>query len=212
MARRTLSSTWKNFERLHRQYEKSERSDQNKLDEINTLVQKVNTSRITDALATLFVHPYGLDDFQVHLFGTNGDDLFPSWKTRSDEDSKRIYVNIGGVFEFLEDCQRAVELLKTPEARKSFQHYRYQAYLAELSKLPPKYALFLLVLREVAALRKITQVEKKHGEIEVAEGKHYLELLWAFKELETFFRRNNGMDVRSEFGILWLESDWFIGK
>lgn len=210
MARRTLASTWKTFERLHRQYEKSE--DLDKLAEINTLVQKVNSSRITDALATLFVHPYGLEQFEVHLFGTNGDNRFPAWPTQSDEVANKIYVNIGGVFGFLNECQMAVQLLQTPEARKSFQQYRYQAYLAEISKLPPNYVLFLLVLREVAVLRKITQVEKKHGEIEVAEGSKYLELLWAFKELESFFLRNNGMDMRSEYGILWLESDWFVGK
>jgi len=67
-------------------------------------------------------------------------------------------------------------------------------------------------MREVADLKRITDVEKKGGEIEAAVGERYLQLLWAFKELEAFFKRTNGLDLRAEFGILWLESDWFIGQ
>jgi hypothetical protein len=211
MARRTLSSTWKHFERLHRQYEKSDFADAAKLGEIDELVQKVNESRIVDALATLFVHPYGLEEYSLRFAGSE-DGHAPEWITRHDNEQKAIDVSVEGVFQFAAECEAAVEALKTPEARKTFQHYRYQAYLAELSKLPSRYILFLLILREVAEARKITDVEKKGGEIEVATGKAYLQLLWAFKELEIFFRRTNGLDLRAETGILWLESDWFIGK
>jgi len=211
MARRTLSSTWKQFERLHRQYEQSACSDQRKLAEIDELVGKVNNSRIVDALATLFILPYGLEEYRLQFAASETGKLI-SWGTRRDDEAHVIYVSVEGVFQFIRDCAEAVEVLKTPAARKTFQHYRFQAYLAELGKLPSRYILFILILREVAEARKITDVEKKGGEIEVAEGKAYLQLLWAFKELEAFFRRTNGMDLRAEAGILWLESDWFIGK
>ncbi|MCF7853476.1 MAG: hypothetical protein K9N51_01665 [Candidatus Pacebacteria bacterium] len=212
MARRTLSSTWRNFERLHRQYEKSGRANTDKLEEINVLVEKTNASKIVDALATLFVYPYDLDGYDVQFVSSNGSGTFPDWKTSSCEDEQKIFINIDGIFAFMKECFQAAEGLQTPEARKSFQHYRFQAYLAELGKLPSKYILFLLLLREVAILRKITHVEKKHGGVEIAHGKNYLELLWAFKELEQFFRRTSGLDLRAECGILWLESDWFVGK
>jgi hypothetical protein len=37
-------------------------------------------------------------------------------------------------------------------------------------------------------------------------------MLWAFKELENFFRSTTGVSLRSEYAILWYESDWFLGK
>jgi len=211
MARRTLATTWKNFERLHRQYEKGGRADEKKRQAIDELVQKTNGSRIGDALATLFVHPYALDEYRIE-FGGSEDGAFPEWAVTADEETQVMRVSPVGVMDFLAECLTAVETLKTPEARRSFQHYRYQAYMAELSKLPARFLLFVLILREVAHAKHITDVEKKGGEIEVAQGERYLQLLWAFKELEVFFRRTNGIDLRSEFGILWLESDWYVGK
>ncbi len=231
MAPRTLTTTWKNFEKLFRQYEKSGRSDEKRVAAIDDLVAKTNKSRIVDALATLFVTPYGIANGKVVLVGTeNG--AFPEWRTRSeapDKDKEKdrsrandkpsdetepttIFINVMGVFDFLIEAGEAIERLKTPEARKSFQEYRYTAYMAQMSKLPPKFILFLLIMREVADLKRITDVEKKGGAIEAAAGERYLQLLWAFKELESFFKRTNGLDLRAEFGILWLESDWFVGQ
>ena len=211
MAPRTLTSTWKNFEKLIRQYEKSDRTDEKKLDAIDELVSKTNNSRIVEALTTLFVRPYGLEDVHVR-FANRENDSFPDWYTHHDEEGGFLYVNVMGVFDFMKECMEAVERLKTPEARKSFKEYRFCAYLAQMSKLSSKFTLFLLILREVAAIRHITDVEKKGGEVEQAAGERYLQLLWAFKELEAFFRRTNGLDLRAEFGVLWLESDWFIGQ
>ena len=211
MARRTLSSTWRNFERLVRQYDKSERSDPAKLEELETLVKKVNSSTITGALSTLFIEPYEMPDTEI-AFWTSDNGSFPKCSSRYQEEENRIDLCVLGIFDFIKSCRQASKVLDTPEARRTFQHYRYQAYLAELSKLPTQYFLFLVILREVANIKHITDVEKKGGEIEVAEGEEYLKLLWAFKELEAFFLRNNGLDIRSEYRILWLESDWFIGK
>ncbi len=211
MAPRTLTTTWKNFEKLVGQYEKSGRTDLGKAAAIDDLVAKTNASRIGTALATLFVRPFGLDDGEVKLVGLV-DGQFPEWRTRYDEEHKAIQVSVLGVFDFMKDAREAVARLPTPEARKTFQDYRYCAYLAQMSKLPSKFILFLLILREVAHTRKITDIEKKGGEIEAALGETYLQLLWAFKELELFFKRTNGLDLRAEFGILWLESDWFIGQ
>ena len=39
-----------------------------------------------------------------------------------------------------------------------------------------------------------------------------MSLLWAFKELESFFSELNGLSLRSEYSILWYESDWVMGK
>ncbi|MFO7821010.1 MAG: hypothetical protein R6V56_02975 [Lentisphaeria bacterium] len=211
MARRTLSSTWRNFEKLIKQFDKTGREDTEKLVELEQLAEKINNSKIANALTTLFVHPYDLEEATVSFhISDNGSN--PQWQTRFNEEGMHIEVCVLGVFEFIRKCREASKALDTPEARRTFQHYRYQAYLAELGKLPGQYFLFLMLLRQVASIKHITDVEKKGGEIEVAEGEEYLKLLWAFKELETFFKRTKGLDIRSEYQILWLESDWFVGK
>lgn len=211
MARRTLASTWRNFERLVRQYDKAERKDTAKLEELQELARKINKSKITRALTTLFIEPYDLENTSV-VFWISDNGSVPDWQTRFDEENRKIQICVLGIFDFIGRCMEAAESLETPEARRTFQLYRYRAYLAELSKLPGQYFLFLMILREVASIKHITDVEKKGGEVEVAEGEEYLKLLWAFKELEAFFRRSNGLDIRSEYQILWLESDWFVGK
>jgi hypothetical protein len=210
MARRTLTGTWKSIERLVSQYDKS--GDEKKLEALEDLISKVNDSKIVEALTTLFIAPYhGVEDVELRFAGRlNG--RFPEWRTQYDEGNKKILLNPFGVFNFQKECGESIDVLNTPEARKSFLHYRRKAYLAELSKLPPRLMLFLLILNEVAAIRDITRIEKRGGEFEIPEGKSYLQLLWAFKELEAFMRHNKGVDLRSEYGIQWLESDWFEGK
>jgi hypothetical protein len=37
-------------------------------------------------------------------------------------------------------------------------------------------------------------------------------LLWAFKHLEAVLREVKGISLRSEYRILWYESDWVIGR
>ena len=210
MARRTLTGTWKSIERLVSQYDKT--GDEKKLQALDDLILKVNDSKIVEALATLFISPYhGVEDVALQ-FANRLNGSFPEWRTQYVEENKIILLNPFGVFNFQKECEDAISVLNTPEARKSFLHYRRKAYLAELSKLPPRLMLFLLILDEVAAIRDITRIEKRGGESEVPEGKAYLQLLWAFKELEAFMRSNKGIDLRSEYGIQWLESDWFEGK
>ncbi len=210
MARRTLSGTWKSIERLVAQYDKS--GDPKKLELLNELVEKVNVSKIISALTTLFVSPYhGVEDVKLR-FAEMIDGAFPEWRVFFDQENKILLLNPFGVFYFIKECEEAVATLNTPEARRSFLHYRNKAYMVELGKLPSYMLLFLLILNEVAAIRDITRVEKRGGDSEVPEGKNYLQLLWAFKELEAFMRQNKGVDLRSEYGIQWLESDWFEGR
>ncbi len=210
MAKRTLASTWRNIERLLDQH--ARRDDDQKLAELNDLLIKVNSSSVVRALSTLFVNPHhGLEDASLR-FALLEDNQPPPWKAMYREEDKCLYVNVLGVFDLRRECEKAREILLTPEARKSFQLYRFQAFLAELGKLPTQLLLFLVILEEAANARDISRVEKRGGETEASEGRAYLQLLWAFKELENFMKLNKGLDLRSEYGILWLESDWFVGR
>lgn len=212
MAPRTLASSWKQYERIFSRGNGAGVLSPETVKALDVLGEKTNGSRITEALASLFVQPYqGMDEANVEFLTTDGGP-YPDWPAQFDEERKVIVVNPVGVLRFCRECEEAVEALSTAEARESFPSYRYRAYLAELRKLPTQLLLFLQVLREVARSRKITRIEKKGGEIETADDERYLHLLWAFKELEGFFSESNGVNLRSEHGILWYESDWVIGK
>ncbi len=210
MAKRTLASTWRNIERLFEQH--CRRSDDVKLDDLNDLLHKVNQTTVVEALATLLVNPYhGLEEATLR-FALLPDRQPPPWKTSFSGEENRLYVNVLGVFDFRRECEEAQDRLATPEARRSFHLYRYHAFMTELLKLPTHLMLFLLILEKVADVQDVSRVEKRGGDAEENEGRAYLHLLWAFKELEQFIHRNKGVDLRSEYGILWLESDWFVGR
>ncbi len=212
MAPRTLSSTWKQFERLVGKYTAQPQPADTATAQLDDLVRRTNSSKINTALSTLFVEPYpDMAEVSV-LFAASGEDGYPDWTTTFSSQDKAILVNPVGVLKFCQKCQEAAEQLATATARENFLTYRYHAYLGELGKLPSQYMLFLLVLQEVANTRRITEVEKKGGGKERAEDETYINLLWAFKELETFYRANSGMNLRSEYGILWHECDWACGN
>lgn len=215
MAPRTLSSAWKQFEKLALQYGRGASSTKTRetyVEALDDLGRRTNSSRIVDALATLFVQNYqGMEDTEVE-FVTSSDGDYPDWPTSFVPEPKKILVNPVGVFRFCRECDESTKLLKTPAARENFLKYRYQAYLAELRKLPDKHLLFLQLLKEVANAREITHVEKKGGVIEHSEDDEYTVLVWAFRELEALFDQMNGLSLRSEYRILWYDSDWISGN
>jgi len=213
MAPRTLASTWKQYEKAVRKYEAAEDPRADQIEVVNALTRRVNRSRIVEALATLFVRPYsGMEDVGVRFYAAPAGEDFPGWSVRFSPEEKTFFINPVAVFRFRDECHRAAEVLATPEGREDFAGYRYHAYLAELRKLPDPMFLFLLLLGEVANARKISRVEKKGGQVEMAEDETYTNLLWAFKELESFYGSTHGADLRAEYGILWYESEWFVGR
>ncbi len=211
MAARTLSSTWKNFEKLSKKLFDSE-SPNGEITAINDLSERTNNSKICDAIATLFVQSHqGMENVTVEFLAT-ADFKAPTWATSFSIDDKKIIVNPLGIFLFQQECRACVKRIKTRAARDSFLSYRYCAYLAELRKLPSQHLMFLNVLNEVAHSSEISKVEKKGGDIELAEDERYMNLLWAFNQLEKTIEELQGVNLRSKYSILWYESDWIIGK
>jgi len=212
MAPRTLASTWKQYEKQVDNYLNEKKPLDVVVESLNTLAKKSNAAKIGDAIAKLFLSGYeNFTEVQVVFYEHDDEpDFYPIFPTEFDEESKTILLNPVGIFQFLQDCDAAAQLLQTPQVRRSFLRYRYFAFLTELKKLPSKIMMFLLVLQQVALVDKIADVETKHG-IEEADGEDYLSLLWAFKELESFLLNTSGVELRSEFKISWYESDWSIG-
>ena len=78
--------------------------------------------------------------------------------------------------------------------------------------MPSQLMLYLQLLVQVADALGVTHVERKGGGTEEVDDERYMVLLWGFKQLETLFEDSKGITLRSEYGILWYESDWIIGK
>jgi hypothetical protein len=213
MAARTLASTWKQFERAAQRCQAGSGTKARETSALNEVVRKANASPIGEAIATLFVRPYAGMEKATVVFLEAGEEGFPSDRPVAFKaDASMFEINPVGVIHFCQECREAIGSLSTPTARESFSRYRYQAYLSELSKLPTHLVLFLLVLQEVANARQISRVEKKGGEVEVAEDERYLNLLWAFNELESILARTSGLNLRGEYSVLWYESDWIVGR
>jgi hypothetical protein len=183
--------------------------------ELGELSDRANRSKVVEALQTLFVegHP-GVDGVRVQFAG--GPEALKSPEATSyDNDGRVILVNPLGVVRFIDQCVECVEEMKTREARESFKRYRLCAYQAELSKLPSHLLLFLALLRQVAEVAGVTRSDRRPpggGTEEPEEDRPYLMLLWAFKHLEAVLREVKGINLRSEYRVLWYESDWVTGR
>jgi hypothetical protein len=215
MAPRTLSSTWRQFEKLARVATQVDPPSARVLDELDELSVKANRSKVVDALQTLFVLDHtGGDGIRVRFVGGR-QGVEQSEATRYDAVEKVILVNPVGVVRFIDECGECVEQLKTREARESFWRYRLCAYQAELSKLPGQMILFLTLLRQVADITDVTKSDRRGsngGAVEPAEDKPYMMLLWALKQLEAVLREVKGINLRADYHVLWYESDWVTGR
>ena len=181
--------------------------------ELGELARKTNESRIADALASLLVIPYpGMETVQVRFIGSEDGKDFPAWMTLAVPEEKLIKVNAVGVLRVAAECRAAATLLKTPEARESFVKYRKLALMTELGKLPTRLLLFLAVLEGVARYKEVSKADKRPTSPEAPENDEYLNLLWAFKELEIFITETTGTSIRTEFNLLWYEAEWINGK
>jgi len=214
MAQRTLSSTWKQFERLSVSYFSGKKSKEDIIAKLNSCSQKANAAKINIAIKTVFFGPYPEMEGYVPTFYLSPPEVddYPEWTVKLFEDKKEMLLNPLGAFHFLRLCDGAEKTLTTQEVRRSFVLYRHNAFLTELKKLPSKLIFFILILKRIAMLREIARVEKKGGVIEIASGEEYLTTLWAFKEVESFTLRTSGTNLRQEFAISWYESDWIIGQ
>ncbi len=212
MAPRTLASAWKQIEKYARHQLDPENRKPKDLDALDNLLVKVNDSKVVETIARMFIHRYAGTDKTAFRFATSVDGEFPHWVTSFDTTANVLRLNPVGVSAFIKSCAEAKDKLALPETRESFDRYRYEAYKSEMSKLTSQWILLLLLLCGVAAARGISHVERRDGELELSTSAEYMNLVWAFNELEAFYTRNTGLSMRTEFGILWHESEWVLGR
>ena len=158
----------------------------------------------------------GLEDATVE-FRVSEDGVFNGPACEFDEEGRKFRINVIEVLKFEEYCHAASALIETPEGRGNgnFSVYRLNAYKAELKKLPSYLMFILLLFQEIARVLQVTHVDRRRTlpkhEIE-KEDLDYLNLVWAFLELEDVYRRLKGNDLRSDIQFTWFESEWATEK
>lgn len=208
MAKRTLTTCWKQFEKLSLDYLGGEKDCAAIAKKLEELTSRTNADKIGGALETLFIRPHITQKVAVKFSVEFDDGEIPIWQTRYDAEADSIIVHPLSIFKFISDIRKIVVV----EHEDDFVDLRYTSFLYELGKMSSVYLLFLLMLQRVAYLLEIAHLEKRGGVVEVAEGEAYHTLLWAFKELEGFAQRTRGDSVRAMFAISWYESDWITGR
>ena len=206
MGKRTLTTSWRQYEKLSQTYLSSQEERQDIVEKLSELTKKVNADEIGKALHTLFVLPFFKNSKSIE-FTNFFDSEIPKWQTLFDEERQILKIHPLSVFSFI----HGIRDLNLPDRNSNFIGCRNISFITEIGKLPSIYVLFLMVLQRVAFLLEITHLEKRGGIIEVAEDEYYHTLLWAFKELELFVKKTYGVNIRAHYGIAWYEAEWITG-
>ena len=211
MAKRTIQSCWKQYEKLARDYLDERRPLETVVEDIETLTHKANNDDVGESLTALFVRPYLPLDISVK-FTAEFDDGVPSWQTRYEkyeDKSSCILLHPVSIYRF---CRQAASVEVDGDEYDDFLELRALTFQQEIGKLPSLYILFMMILQRTAFLMEIAHLEKRGGVVEIAEDESYHTLLWAFKEFEAFAKRSWGVEIRAKHNISWYESDWITGR
>ena len=177
----------------------------------------MRSAEFLETIARFFVRRrQGLEDATVE-FRLSEEGVYKGPACEFDKETHKFLINVIEVLKFQEYCQNAPELIKTPEGRGngSFSVYRLNAYKAELRKLPGYLVFVLLLFQQVAQVLEVTYVEKRRTIPKQEMDKDdldYLNLVWAFLELENVYRNLKGNDLRSDIKFTWFESEWATEK
>lgn len=206
MGKRTLITSWRQYEKLSQSYLGSQENQEVIVEKLDELTKKVNADKIGKALHTLFVVPFFKRSKSVEF--TNFYDIdIPKWQTLFEEETQIIKIHPLSLFRFI----HGIGELDLPDKESNFIGCRNVSFLTEIEKLPSIYVLFLMILQRVAFILEIAHLEKRGGIIEIAEDESYHTLLWAFKELEGFIKKTYGVNIRAHYGIAWYEAEWITG-
>ena len=144
MARRTLTTCWKQYEKLTLAYLDGEKSKRETMKKLVTLTKKTNQDKIGNALVTLFVQPHIGQKIELE-FAVSSRGRIPDWQTSFDAKKSKIIVDTLSTFNFI----KSVREIEVPElTEKTFIQGRYVSFLAEIGKLNTIYILSTLISTE----------------------------------------------------------------
>ena len=175
------------------------------------------SAEFLETIARFFVRRrQGLENATVE-FCLSDNGVYNGPACEFDAEAHKFRINVIEVLKFEEYCNNAPALLETPEGRGNgnFSVYRLNAYKAELRKLPDYLVFVLLLFQQIAQVLEVTHVERRRAvqKQEIAkEDLDYLNLVWAFLELENVYRNLKGNDLRSDTKFTWFESEWATEK
>ena len=205
---RTLSTILKGLEKTYDSLMEGRMEEEEAFAYVEDLITKEDVREIIEELGQILTLDY--DAFsEVELRLASPRDLdWDGLPTSYDSKVKEIYFHPFRFYRFVEEANQYGEILDE-EDTEDFELYRRNAFIAEMSKLPPKCLLFLCILQQLAASQGLTHIGLTDGP-NIAEDvvAYYQTQLWAFCELEKKLYKMNGVDVRTQYGVTWHESEW----
>jgi len=212
MAKRTLDTTLHQFEKFFNSYKANKKSSEDTLKFYDDLISKPDMVSICSDLALVLFEDY--PEFQeVKLSFQTADSMDAPQEGKAlpmsyQDREKLLIINPVSIFNFIVYANDIATNLDTYKG-KSFEQFRHNSFVAEMSKLPPKSILFILVLQQVAAIQKLTLTEYTENALDLNDDTNFYQtFLWAFKELENRIYKINGLSLRTEYSISWHESSW----
>ena len=179
-------------------------------DELSAVLVEANASTIPGAIAQSVVHPYLAEEgaFAIEFLPSDRDN-FGRLAVWVDRETKRVGIDPVGIYLLREELLAAAgQLAELASEEVPFDRQRSLSLFREMAKLPRQYLIFIAVLREIAQAARIVSVEKRDGGYADSDSPVYLAMLWALKEFEQFYQRNQHRDLRADYGIIWHEGEW----
>ena len=208
MAKRTLNTVWQNIEKIYQSVKAGKVSMADAEVKLNDLVGKDDVKQIVNDLGRVLLSECDTFDQAETVIRLAGDDERFVRPTHYDAKYKILSIDPFRVLDFYAQCKHFSE---DPLALGGgdFESYRKNAFMAELTKLPTKAMLFLKLLQQAAITDGLTHI----GLSEVPQGllddtTYYQTLLWALSQLERKLYALNGVNVRTEYTLVWHEAEW----
>ncbi len=211
MAKRSLNSIWQNVEKFYQSYKNDKTSLNESEDKLKELLAKEDVQQIVNDLGRVLLSEFDSFDQSLTQFALAEDNPRFVRPTIYDAKEKTLSIDPFRILEFYDQCKLFAED-PLSLGGGDFDAYRKNAFMAELSKLPTKAVLFLKILQQSAITDGLTHI----GLSEVPQGilddvTYYQTLLWSLSQLEKKMYALNGINLRTEYTIVWHEAEWTSG-
>ena len=175
-------------------------------EEITSFTTEVNSSNLPVLINENFVKPYFKEKEMTVKFTGDDNGTYGNWHVKVILAENIVKIDPVGLFVFSNKFKNPSGYIK-PSDKENFPKVRLLNFLKETGKLPEQYFMFLGVLQEIVFANQIFAVENKEAFPNKDNGE-YFSLLWAVKQFEEFYQKIQVRSLRSDYGIIWHESEW----
>ena len=203
MANQNLNKLWKKLENLYKRFDKKRITDEKLYEEVDKLIQTDENKQVANNLGLILLSKHE-DLLEAHL--TFACPLENKTYSSFDNKEKILYVDPMMTIKFWQECQDID--LEDKINQTTEQAFCKASFQKQLSKLPSKLILFLIILKQLAVSANLNQVNYTEGVLPQDDTSFYQTILWGFNTLETTIEQLHGTNIRTRYGITWHQSEW----